>query len=83
MNPGKLKLVRDLNDPHHNLMRVTILVQQIELYHWVVPVHVAFYVSDLIALKMFLNFLLKNKQGVGKIYFDGTGVVGWGLHKLF
>jgi hypothetical protein len=46
----RLKLIRNLNDPHNDLMRIAILVEEIEFYHWVVAFQITFDVHDLITL---------------------------------
>jgi hypothetical protein len=63
-------------------MRITILVEEAEAYHGVVFTDLAFNVDHLIALKVFFKLFLEDIQGIGKIDFQGTGVVSSGLHSL-
>src|SRR4051812_31300937 len=77
------KLIRNLYYAHHDLVRVSVLVEEAEFHHGVVALDVAFHVDDLVVLQMFLYFFLKYEQGVSEIHFKWTGVVGSGLHKGF
>jgi hypothetical protein len=77
---SSLELIRYLDDPQHDLVRVAVFVQQAELDHRVVAANVAFNVNHLVVLQVFFQFLLEYVERVGEIDFKGTGIVGGGLH---
>lgn len=81
-NTSPLELIRYLDDPHYDLMRVAVLVEEAEAYHGVVFTDLAFNVDHLIALKVFFKLFLEDVQGIGKIDFQWTGVVSSSLHSL-
>lgn len=76
-----LEFVRDLDNPDDDFVGIAILVQQAEFYHGIVFADVALHVDDLVVLQMFLQFILENVQGIGKINFQRTGIIGRCLHR--
>lgn len=61
-------------------MRVAVFIEEAELDHRVVPLDVALDVNDPVVLQVLLDVFLKDKQGIGKIHFQGTGIIGAGFH---
>ena len=79
---GRLKFIRYLDDPDNDLVRVAILVEQTKFDHRIVFPDVALDVDHLVVLEVLFDFFLENIQRVGEINFDGTWVVGCGLHSF-
>jgi hypothetical protein len=77
---GFLKLIGYLHNAHYNLMRVSVFIKQIEFHHRIILMNVGLNVNDLVALQVLLYFFLQDKEGVCKIDFQGTGIVGGGFH---
>lgn len=63
-------------------MRIAVLVEEAEADHGVVFPDLAFNVDHLVALQVFFKLFLEDVEGIGKIDFQGTGVVSSGLHSL-
>lgn len=76
-----LKLIRYLNNAYHHFVWVTVFIQQAEFNRRIIAVELRFHIYNLIILQMLLNFFLKNEQCVGKINFNGAGVVGRCFHR--
>src|ERR1041385_1235897 len=78
--PLTSEFVGDLNDAHHDLMRIAIGINQAELHHGIVAVDIALDVDNLTALHVLLNIFLKNDQCIGEVDFERAWIICFCFH---
>lgn len=69
------EFIRYLNDADHDLMWISIAINQLEFYSRIVAIDIAFDVDNLISLHMLFYFLLKDNERISKVNFERTGVI--------
>ena len=75
-----LELVWYLNNSKDDIVWISIFIYQTEFHHGIIAFNMAFDIHDPIVVQMFFDLLLQLRQGIGKIDFQGTWVVGGSFH---